>query len=209
MCIALCSFGRSKQEAEDFVNAFDDVFVTRRLRIMGDDVRLFRCYPGDWQVHFIWANGRGALLAGVDKARPGYERLLSLLQSVPGSKASRSWVDRVNPFSRLGGSGVSFEDLLAAREAANNRNSTRSGARSSWQAADSPGARSAGGPSARRADQQWHDTADRFGEIDIITGRRVRDLKLDPVLQLADWQRSLFGSKESSIMESLDEESQS
>ncbi len=53
------------------------------------------------QVHFIWANGRGALLAGVDKARPGYERLLSLLQSVPGSKASRSWVDRVNPFNRV------------------------------------------------------------------------------------------------------------
>jgi hypothetical protein len=53
------------------------------------------------QVHFIWPNGRGALLAGVDRARPSYERLLSLLQSVPGSKASRSWVDRVNPFNRV------------------------------------------------------------------------------------------------------------
>jgi hypothetical protein len=53
------------------------------------------------QVHFIWPNGRGALLAGVERARPSYERLLALLRSVPGSKASQSWVDRVNPFTRV------------------------------------------------------------------------------------------------------------
>ncbi len=53
------------------------------------------------QVHFIWANGQGALLAGVEKMRPSYQRLLELLRSVPGSKASRSWVDRVNPFNRV------------------------------------------------------------------------------------------------------------
>ncbi len=41
--------------------------------------------------------------------------------------------------------------------------------------------------------------ADRFGEVDIITGRPVRDLKLDPVLQLAQWQRSIFGSKDASV----------
>lgn len=45
-----CRFGRSKQEAEDFVGSFEDAAVTKRLRIMGDDVRLFRCFPGDWQV---------------------------------------------------------------------------------------------------------------------------------------------------------------
>ena len=60
-----------------------------------------RCFPGSWQVHFIWPNGRGALLTGIEKARPSYERLLSVLQGVPGAKASRSWVDRVNPFSRV------------------------------------------------------------------------------------------------------------
>lgn len=60
-----------------------------------------RCFPGAWQVHFIWPNSRGALLTGIEKERPGYERLLSVLQSVPGSKASRSWVDRVNPFRRV------------------------------------------------------------------------------------------------------------
>ena len=61
-----------------------------------------RCFPGLWQVHFIWPNGRGALLTGIEKARPSYERLLSVLQGVPGAKASQSWVDRVNPFSRVG-----------------------------------------------------------------------------------------------------------
>ena len=48
---------------------------------------------------------------------------------------------------------------------------------------------------------------DRFGEWDIITGKRVRDLRLEPVLQLAQWQQSLFGSRESTSG-SLDEETQ-
>ena len=61
-----------------------------------------RCFPGAWQVHFIWPNGKGALLTGIEKERPSYERLLSALQGIPGSKASRSWVDRVNPFSGVG-----------------------------------------------------------------------------------------------------------
>ena len=30
--------------------SFEDVSVTQRFRIMGDDVRLLRCYSGDWQV---------------------------------------------------------------------------------------------------------------------------------------------------------------
>jgi hypothetical protein len=46
--------------------------------------------------------------------------------------------------------------------------------------------------------------ADRFGGVDIITGRPVRDLKLDPVLQLARWQQSIFGSKDASVDEDAD-----
>ena len=37
----------------------------------------------------------------------------------------------------------------------------------------------------------------RFGEVDIITGRPVRDLRTEPVQQLAQWQRAIFGSRES------------
>ena len=29
---------------------FRDVCVMQRLLLFGDDVRLFKCYPGDWQV---------------------------------------------------------------------------------------------------------------------------------------------------------------
>ena len=46
---------------------------------------------------------------------------------------------------------------------------------------------------------------DRFGSVDIITGKPVRDLKLDPVLQLVKWRESLFGSRDS-VSESLDKE---
>ena len=42
-------FGRSKREAEDFVGSFVEVSITQRLRVMGDDVRLHKCYPGNWQ----------------------------------------------------------------------------------------------------------------------------------------------------------------
>ena len=47
-------FGQSRREAEDFVGSFVDVSVTQRVRVLGDDVRLFRCYPGSWQVCSCW-----------------------------------------------------------------------------------------------------------------------------------------------------------
>ena len=44
---------------------------------------------------------------------------------------------------------------------------------------------------------------DRFGTVDIVTGKPVRDLKSDPVLQLKRWRESLFGSQDS-VSESFD-----
>lgn len=46
---------------------------------------------------------------------------------------------------------------------------------------------------------------DRFGTVDIITGKPVRDLKLDPVRQLVKWRESFFGSRDS-VSESLDKD---
>ena len=54
-CCARDRFGRGKLEAEAFVGDFRDVCVMQRLRVLGDDVRLFKCYPGDWQVN--WSDG--------------------------------------------------------------------------------------------------------------------------------------------------------
>ena len=53
----------------------------------------------------------------------------------------------------------------------------------------------------------WWPAA-RFGEVDIITGRVVRDLRTEPVQQLAQWQRAIFGSRDSlsdTLSESFDD----
>ncbi len=57
--------------------------------------------------------------------------------------------------------------------------------------------------SSRSIDGDDDGMLDRFGSVDIITGKPVRDLKLDPVLQLVKWRESLFGSRDS-VSESLD-----
>lgn len=61
------------------------------------------------------------------------------------------------------------------------------------------------GPSSRSIDGDDDGMLDRFGSVDIITGRPVRDLKLDPVRQLVKWRESLFGSRDS-VSESLDKD---
>ena len=53
------------------------------------------------QVHYIWPNGQGALLAGVERLRPSYERLLTLLRSVPGSRPAAPGSTASTPFSRV------------------------------------------------------------------------------------------------------------
>ena len=63
----------------------------------------------------------------------------------------------------------------------------------------------AGAASSRSIDGDDDGMLDRFGSVDIITGKPVRDLKLDPVLQLVKWRESLFGSRDS-VSESLDKD---
>lgn len=64
------------------------------------------------QVHYIWPNGKGQLLVSTEEEPPTYQRLLSLLQAVPGSKASRSWVERVLTPDWLPGSSVPVDPEL-------------------------------------------------------------------------------------------------
>ena len=63
----------------------------------------------------------------------------------------------------------------------------------------------AGASSSRSIDGDDDGMLDRFGSVDIITGKPIRDLKLDPVLQLIKWRQSLFGSRDS-VSESLDKD---
>ncbi|KAL3136401.1 hypothetical protein ABBQ38_005658 [Trebouxia sp. C0009 RCD-2024] len=354
-------FGRAKADAQKFLTSFQDVYCLERVRVMGDDIRLLKCYPGDWQVHYTWPNGKGTLLVGVEPTRPSYARLVEMLKGVPNTRASRSWVDRVLDINNLKGiSGDANSSLtrgsysdgagpsaaappsapLAAMPAAEQKtkrpslrqrlqeafleqqaddgrpaseldtpaadklyraaglpapdaltkqqarrataqasatggaaaaaavsNPTASKAKhdpdhsqmrktpanigdggaaddfsiasaavdrvptagqgalpaseqmdprvadpqvqqrgSSWregQAAD--GTHTVAGAISRSIDGDDDGMLDRFGSVDIITGKPVRDLKLDPVLQLVKWRESLFGSRDS-VSESLDAE---
>ena len=50
---------------------------------------LRRCFPGAWQVHFVWPNGRGALPTGIEKECPSYESLLNVCVACAGTSPGR------------------------------------------------------------------------------------------------------------------------
>ena len=175
----------------------------------------------------MWPNGRGELLAGLERARPSYARLVSLLQGVPGSRAARTWVDRVNPFTRGLGSVPVYEREAGGAFYGEALDSYGAGARGSprvghpalaAQGAPAPavlvpregsaglgrpgsaegGAGGAGSAVAAdtvsiadaQAAARAATDATRFGEVDIITGQPVRDLKMEPVMALRRWLRA-------------------
>lgn len=43
-------FGARRKTREDFVNSFEMVYFLKRMRMLGEDVRILRRYPGNWQV---------------------------------------------------------------------------------------------------------------------------------------------------------------
>jgi hypothetical protein len=43
-------FGQARRRAEQFIRIFEDIYCLRRARVRGEEVRLFKCYPGAWQV---------------------------------------------------------------------------------------------------------------------------------------------------------------
>ena len=57
-------FGRARRRAELFISGYERTYYLRRVRILGDDVRVFKCYPGPWQV----GRGQGRRAAGAGVA---------------------------------------------------------------------------------------------------------------------------------------------
>ena len=86
-------FGRSRRSAERYIASLEEVYYLRRIRVLGDEVRVLRCYPAQWQVHYVRSAGETELVA-VEQEKPTYQRLLELLQGVRDSRASKSWLDR-------------------------------------------------------------------------------------------------------------------
>ena len=42
--------GAGRRAAEEFVASFASVYDVKTMRMRGEEVRILRCYPGDWQV---------------------------------------------------------------------------------------------------------------------------------------------------------------
>jgi hypothetical protein len=55
--------------------------------VFGDDIRIMRCYPGQWQVHYVPPDPRApAVLLSCEDGKPTFQRLIELLKAVRGSR---------------------------------------------------------------------------------------------------------------------------
>jgi len=86
--------GPWRRASEEFVATFEEVYHLSQSRISGDECRVLRSYPGDWQVHVAGADGALPCVS-VEKEKPSYARLVEILKAVPGSKSSLSWDERL------------------------------------------------------------------------------------------------------------------
>lgn len=70
------------------------VYCLEHISLSGDQVCLFKCHPGDWQVHYSMPSSKTYRLIGIEKARPSDARLIELLMNVPDTQASSTWDDK-------------------------------------------------------------------------------------------------------------------
>ncbi|KAL6784659.1 hypothetical protein ACKKBF_B02690 [Auxenochlorella protothecoides x Auxenochlorella symbiontica] len=87
-------FGRTRKQAERFVGTCEEVYVLRRYRVFGDDVRLLRSYPSTWQLHVMDENGKPQLL-GIEQEVPTYSDILKRLEALPSSRLRKGWLQRM------------------------------------------------------------------------------------------------------------------
>lgn len=66
--------------------------------MFGDDVRILRSYPGQWQVHYVppppereGARVQPPVLLACEDGKPTFQRLIELLKKVPGSRWAAGW----------------------------------------------------------------------------------------------------------------------
>lgn len=72
-CVAACRFGQARSKAEEYLSWFETSYWLQRLEVAGDDVRVLRGYPLQWQVR---PHARAAL-------RPASAEHFSLSLSLP------------------------------------------------------------------------------------------------------------------------------
>ncbi|EFN50839.1 expressed protein [Chlorella variabilis] len=188
--------GRTRKVAERFVAAFEEVYYLRRVRVFGDDVRIMRCYPGQWQVHYVPSDPRAnTVLLSCEDAKPTFQRLIQLLKAVRGSRASKTWLDRV-----LTASMGSFNEFAAySPEAAAAAAAAVAGDDDSVDGRASTGGLASSTEGLQQQPGQEEQIAGTNLQRDIVTGELlpsdddetpVRDIRLDPlhgVKQITKW----------------------
>ncbi|KAI5072320.1 hypothetical protein GOP47_0012426 [Adiantum capillus-veneris] len=87
-------FGAQRKVREEFIATFSTVYYLKQLRILGEDVRVMKCYPGNWQVFVVDSMGGSDCIA-VEEEKPSYKKLQELLRRREGSKAGQGWFGRL------------------------------------------------------------------------------------------------------------------
>lgn len=87
-------FGDQRKQREKFVQSFSNVYFLKQTRILGEDVRLLKSYPGLWQVFVINKGGEAECVA-LEKEKPSYKRLQDILKEKKGNIANKGWFGRL------------------------------------------------------------------------------------------------------------------
>uniref|UniRef100_A0A0D6QZW1 DUF1995 domain-containing protein n=1 Tax=Araucaria cunninghamii TaxID=56994 RepID=A0A0D6QZW1_ARACU len=87
-------FGEQRKQREKLVESFSTVYFLKQVRILGEDVRLLKTYPGDWQVFVIDKGGSIDCIA-TEEEKPSYKRLQDILKERKGSVANKGWFGRL------------------------------------------------------------------------------------------------------------------
>lgn len=87
-------FGPWRAESEALVTSLKPSYQFKQMRVYGDDLRILKAYPGQWQVHALDRAGGSQLVAAQDD-QPTYKQVESMLKARPSSKMNMSLVDRL------------------------------------------------------------------------------------------------------------------
>lgn len=86
--------GERRKQRENFVQSFSNVYFLKQIRILGEDVRLLKSYPGIWQVFVIEKGGNIECIA-TEEEKPSYKRLQDILKERKGGVANKGWFGRL------------------------------------------------------------------------------------------------------------------
>ncbi|KAF8073061.1 hypothetical protein HT031_000722 [Scenedesmus sp. PABB004] len=87
-------WGSRKDAALALVESFTPTYWLRQSRVAGDDLRVLRAHPGQWQVHLVARDGSDRLLQSFAE-QPTYAQLTETLKALPEAAINKSLIDRL------------------------------------------------------------------------------------------------------------------